>query len=173
MAASTQYRFPLTAAAISSSKADKRLPPIHVICSSSYSCHAFTGSKLNPSIRVLRSKIFRAEAAPPKLARLVFRVRGSVEDNSVASPEPESDNSEAGATIDLRLPRRSLLVQFTCNSCGEKTKRLINRLAYERGVVFVQCAGCLRHHKLVDNLGLITEYDFREETSMESEIDQV
>ena len=43
-----------------------------------------------------------------------------------------------GTSIDLNLPRRSLLVQFTCNLCGERTKRLVNRLAYERGAVFVQ-----------------------------------
>ncbi|KAI4357891.1 hypothetical protein L6164_001809 [Bauhinia variegata] len=86
------------------------------------------------------SKFFRAEAAAPMLARRVFRARGLADDdnNSVASPEPESDNLEAGATIDLRLPRRSLLVQFTCDLCGEKTKGLINQLAYERGAIFVQ-----------------------------------
>ena len=43
-----------------------------------------------------------------------------------------------GASIDLNLPRRSLLVQFTCDLCGERTERLVNRLAYERGAVFVQ-----------------------------------
>jgi hypothetical protein len=42
------------------------------------------------------------------------------------------------ATVDLKLPRRSLLVQFTCNKCGEMTKRLINRAAYERGTIFLQ-----------------------------------
>ncbi|KAI3984964.1 hypothetical protein MKX01_004732 [Papaver californicum] len=65
------------------------------------------------------------------------------------------------ASIDLKLPRRSLSVQFTCSQCGEKTKRLVNRLAYERGAVFVQCGVCLKHHKLVDNLGLIVEYSER------------
>ncbi|XP_057519015.1 uncharacterized protein LOC130799794 isoform X2 [Amaranthus tricolor] len=65
------------------------------------------------------------------------------------------------SSIDIQLPRRRLLVQFTCGACGERTERLINRLAYERGTVFVQCAGCLQHHKLVDNLGLVVEYDFR------------
>lgn len=29
-------------------------------------------------------------------------------------------------------------MQFTCNECGERTQRLINRLAYERGLVYVQ-----------------------------------
>ncbi|KAI3970554.1 hypothetical protein MKX01_024201 [Papaver californicum] len=29
------------------------------------------------------------------------------------------------------------------------------------------CAGCQKHHKLVDNLGLIVEYDFRKEEDMD------
>lgn len=40
---------------------------------------------------------------------------------------------------------------------------------------FHQCSGCLQHHKLVDNLGLIVEYDLREETGEDenSSINQV
>ncbi|KAL0682851.1 hypothetical protein Bca4012_049699 [Brassica carinata] len=89
--------------------------------------------------------------------------------------EEESKGSSEGqiASVDIKLPRRSLLVEFSCNSCGERTKRLINRLAYERGLVFVQCGGCLQHHQLVDNLGLIVEYDFRQENSKDLGIDQV
>ncbi|CAI9096331.1 OLC1v1032441C4 [Oldenlandia corymbosa var. corymbosa] len=48
-----------------------------------------------------------------------------------------SDSSEK-AEIDLKLPRRSLLVTFTCNACGERSAKLVNRVAYERGTVFVQ-----------------------------------
>jgi hypothetical protein len=48
------------------------------------------------------------------------------------------------ATFDIKLPRRSLLVQFTCNKCDARTKRLINRVAYERGTVFLQ-VNCLVH----------------------------
>jgi protein import protein ZIM17 len=126
------------------------------------------------------------------------------------------------ATIDIKLPRRSLLVQFTCNACGERTKRLINRVAYERGSIFLQvnfvpclylcananskptallildrcmrqahihttdvflhmlyicvltymhkqCAGCQVYHKFVDNLGLVVEYDLREENELQGE----
>jgi protein import protein ZIM17 len=47
-------------------------------------------------------------------------------------------SSMQGVKIDIKLPRRSLLVQFTCNVCGERTKRLVNRLAYERGLIYVQ-----------------------------------
>ncbi|XP_058091694.1 uncharacterized protein LOC131237755 [Magnolia sinica] len=51
--------------------------------------------------------------------------------------EPAS-SSHTEASFDIKLPRRSLLVQFTCNACGERTQRTINRAAYERGTVFVQ-----------------------------------
>ncbi|KAJ0501016.1 putative mitochondrial import protein TIM15 [Helianthus annuus] len=78
-----------------------------------------------------------------------------------------------GATIDLKLPRRNLLVQFTCNACGVRSQKLINRLAYEKGMVFVQCTGCEQYHKLVDNLNLVVEYDFREEINASPDADQV
>uniref|UniRef100_A0A3B6EGM0 DNL-type domain-containing protein n=1 Tax=Triticum aestivum TaxID=4565 RepID=A0A3B6EGM0_WHEAT len=76
------------------------------------------------------------------------------------------DSSWNEASFDIKLPRRSLLVQFTCNKCDARTKRLINRVAYERGTVFLQCAGCQVYHKFVDNLGLIVEYDLREENGV-------
>ncbi|KAL9324945.1 hypothetical protein ACSQ67_005590 [Phaseolus vulgaris] len=95
----------------------------------------------NPSNTLFRSR-FCATVAAPSLAHRVFRVHGLIGDDSGTAPEPESPNSEAGATIDLNLPRRSLLVQFTCGVCGERTKRLVNRLAYERGAVFVQMIKC-------------------------------
>ncbi|XP_006572853.1 uncharacterized protein LOC114414222 isoform X2 [Glycine soja] len=91
-----------------------------------------------PSISIPRSKFYGATVAATKLPRRIFRGHGLVADDSGIAPEPESPYSEAGAGIDLNLPRRSLLVQFTCNLCGERTKRLVNRLAYERGAVFVQ-----------------------------------
>jgi len=68
-----------------------------------------------------------------------------------------------GVKLNLNLPRRTLMVSFNCDACGTRTKRIVNRHAYERGTVFVQCAGCEAYHKLVDNLGLIVEYDFRDD----------
>ncbi|KAM0849963.1 hypothetical protein ACQ4PT_053374 [Festuca glaucescens] len=88
---------------------------------------------------------------------------------SASCDEVDSDASAASpveATFDIKLPRRSLLVQFTCNKCDARTKRLINRVAYERGTVFLQCAGCQVYHKFIDNLGLIVEYDLREENEV-------
>ncbi|KAG7589419.1 Zinc finger DNL-type [Arabidopsis suecica] len=126
----------------------------------------------NPISALHRSKTTRViEVVAPKQRNRSVSVFGSLPDDSKLNPDEESKDSQL-ASIDIKLPRRSLLVEFSCDSCGERTKRLINRHAYENGLVFVQCAGCLQHHKLVDNLGLIVEYDFRE-TSKDSGTDQV
>ncbi|KAF8108253.1 hypothetical protein N665_0112s0010 [Sinapis alba] len=125
--------------------------------------------KHNPISSLHSSKAVRVIEVARKQRNRSCSVFGSLTD------EEESMGSSEGqvASVDIKLPRRSLLVEFSCKSCGERTKRLINRLAYERGLVFVQCAGCLKHHKLVDNLGLIVEYDFRQETSKDLGVDQV
>nr|VDD01596.1 unnamed protein product [Brassica rapa] len=102
-----------------------------------------------------RSRTVRVvEEVARKRRNRLFSVFGSLtDDDSELNPEEEGQV----ASVDIKLPRRSLQVEFSCNSCGVRTKRLINRLAYERGLVFVQCGGCLKHHKLVDNLGLIVD----------------
>ncbi|KAF5727778.1 mitochondrial protein import protein ZIM17-like [Tripterygium wilfordii] len=124
-----------------------------------------SASKKTTTVAISRLRFSQAAPVP---RRPVFRVW--VVSNSFPEADP-SDSSAAheGPIFDIKLPRRSLLVQFTCDKCGERTERLINRLAYERGLVYVQCAGCERHHKLVDNLGLVVEHDLREETSAESD----
>ncbi|KAL3824047.1 hypothetical protein ACJIZ3_020076 [Penstemon smallii] len=100
-----------------------------------------------------------------------------VEDSSEAYTEKEyssvSNASQEEASIDLKLPRRSLLATFTCNACGARSERLINRLAYERGLVYVQCSGCSQYHKLVDNLGLVVEYKLQEEIDLDTSANQV
>ncbi|KEH29576.1 uncharacterized protein [Medicago truncatula] len=123
MASGTVYNFP-TLFTCSSSSAHKNPQPNLSL-------------RFNPPSR---SRFCVAAIVPQKLPcrRRVLRVHGLLGDDSVTSPLPESNNSQPGASIDLNLPRRSLLVQFTCDLCGERTERLVNRLAYERGAVFVQ-----------------------------------
>lgn len=84
-----------------------------------------------------------------------------------------SSDSSKDTVIDIKLPRRSLLIKFTCNACGARSQKFINRLAYERGTVFVQCSGCLLYHKLADNLGLVVEYNFQEETNVDPDANQL
>ncbi|KAM0932945.1 putative mitochondrial import protein TIM15 [Dioscorea sansibarensis] len=100
--------------------------------------------------------------------KIGFCLKASNSEENHASHSSFSSPSSAKVAFDIKLPRRSLLVQFTCNACGERTQRMVNRVAYERGTVFVQCAGCLVNHKLVDNLGLVVEYDLREEVNADS-----
>lgn len=92
----------------------------------------------------------------------------SLEDGYVENKEKEQEG-----VIDLKLPRRSLLITFTCDACGARSQRLINRLAYERGLVYVQCSGCSQYHKLVDNLGLVIEYNLQEEIDLDANTGQV
>ena len=46
---------------------------------------------------------------------------------------------------------------------GERTARLVNPLAWEKGLVFAQCKGCEVWHKLRDNDKLIDEIRFTDE----------
>ncbi|KAG6757826.1 hypothetical protein POTOM_038152 [Populus tomentosa] len=110
----------------------KRKPVNPLLVPNSYQPISF--SITNPRLRISHT-----EAILPKRSRRLFVVSGLVDGNSETYPEVESnDLNEESATIDIKLPRRSLLVQFTCNECGERSQRFINRLAYERGLVFVQ-----------------------------------
>ncbi|PIA39505.1 hypothetical protein AQUCO_02600155v1 [Aquilegia coerulea] len=102
----------------------------------------------------------------PKISKFRRAFIAKSSDYNEAESQPNTPFKEN--TIDIQLPRRSLLVQFTCNDCGDRTERLINRNAYERGTVFVQCAGCLKHHKLVDNLNLVVEYNLLEDSNANS-----
>ncbi|KAF3682641.1 putative tRNA(adenine(34)) deaminase, chloroplastic-like [Capsicum annuum] len=99
-----------------------------------------------------------------------------VEDTNETRPESIKSSASSDSTkepaFNLNLPRRSLLATFTCNACGVRSQKLINRLAYERGTVFIQCSGCSQYHKLVDNLGLVVEYNFKDEISMDLDADQ-
>ncbi|XP_062204505.1 mitochondrial protein import protein ZIM17-like [Phragmites australis] len=128
------------------------LPPFAEFTESFSACRA----PPPPRVSLVASSKLRAttpglRVSCPRRRLVVAACSGEVSSDAAASPTE--------ATVDIKLPRRSLLVQFTCNACGERTKRLINRVAYERGTVFLQCAGCQVYHKFVDNLGLVVEYD--------------
>ncbi|KAH0671756.1 hypothetical protein KY290_023938 [Solanum tuberosum] len=121
------------------------------------------------------STIYGKRRASEHLSRLPI-ISCVVEDSSETQPESvnssASSDSSKEAVFDMKLPRRSLLATFTCNACGARSQRLINRLAYERGTVFIQCSGCSQYHKLIDNLELVVEYNFKDEISMDPDADQ-
>lgn len=47
----------------------------------------------------------------------------------------DAEGGGGGVQIDLQLPRRSLLVQFTCNKCQGRSERLVNPVAWHKGMV--------------------------------------
>ncbi|WPT16876.1 Mitochondrial protein import protein ZIM17 [Picochlorum sp. SENEW3] len=73
------------------------------------------------------------------------------------------------ASIDLNLPRRSMLVSFTCNACGGRSERLVNPLAWEKGMVIVQCEHCKAWHKVADANNMVEEYRFDEMQDSDAE----
>ncbi|GBF93386.1 hypothetical protein Rsub_06424 [Raphidocelis subcapitata] len=77
--------------------------------------------------------------------------------------EPVTDGSQNDVEFDpsgnvVRIPlaamdggRRTKLVMFTCNKCGGRSARLVNPLAWEKGLVFAQCQHCEVWHTLAAN----------------------
>ncbi|XP_042021927.1 DNL-type zinc finger protein-like isoform X4 [Salvia splendens] len=116
-----------------------------------------------------RSMIFyRGNKRTEQCFRVPFISCSMVDGNGEYNEMEQSPSMEC-----QQLPRRRLLVTFTCDACGVRSQRLINRLAYERGLVYVQCSGCSQYHKLVDNLGLVIEYNLEEEIDLDAKMDQV
>ena len=63
-----------------------------------------------------------------------------------ASSSGSDSEGDGTVRIDLQLPRRSLLVQFTCNVCQGRSERLVNPVAWHRGMVsWVVLGGGLGH----------------------------
>ncbi|KAK4423625.1 hypothetical protein Salat_1945400 [Sesamum alatum] len=145
---------------------------------SSIPCSQFFRANLGPTCKSYTLPRLRISHRRNKALEQCYRaprISCLLEDGYEEYQETEqsvSKNSQQEPAIDLKLPRRSLLVTFTCGACGVRSQRLINRLAYERGLVYVQCSGCSKYHKLVDNLGLVIEYNFQEEIDLDASTDQ-
>ncbi|KAK4715336.1 hypothetical protein R3W88_013674 [Solanum pinnatisectum] len=144
------------------------------ICSLQFTS-SFRPNSYHYCIKSTRSRTVYGKRRASEHLSLLPIISCVVEDSSETQPavnSSASSDSSKEAVFDMKLPRRSLLATFTCNACGARSQRLINRLAYERGTVFIQCSGCSQYHKLVDNLGLVVEYNFKDEISMDPDADQ-
>lgn len=90
-------------------------------------------------------------------------VKNSLGENRDSLPDgDEVENKKV--SIDLNAlegaSRRSMLVGFTCDACGGRTERLVNPLAWAKGMVIVQCEHCKAWHKIADANNMVEEYRF-------------
>jgi len=60
-----------------------------------------------------------------------------------------ADEGDGGASPGRR--RRTKLVMFTCKPCGHRSARMVNPVAWEKGLVFGQCQHCGAWHTLAAN----------------------
>lgn len=94
----------------------------------------------------------------------------SNDDYSDVSVTVSTDGEASGISYDeetktVRIPlaalgqagRRTKLVLFTCNQCGGRTSRMVNPVAWQKGVVFGQCSHCEVWHTLASNNSKILE----------------
>jgi len=63
------------------------------------------------------------------------------------------------ASVQLPQVRRSALLAFTCDKCGQRSERRVNPAAAARGTLFVQCGNgaCAVWHKISDAYGFMGE----------------
>lgn len=103
----------------------------------------------------------RHEHTPPHSPSLVLRFiffvlffsivvkRSRQKKAAAAAAAAEAAAEEASST---GSNKRQLLMQFTCNMCEGVSQYMINKDAYEEGIVICTCQTCNVKHLLADNL---------------------
>lgn len=79
--------------------------------------------------------------------------------NATEGKPSVEEEPKDGIPIGEPSRRRATKMIFTCNKCGIRTERRVNKDNLTAGTTWVQCGNpsCSVWHKIVDNLGLVYE----------------
>lgn len=70
-----------------------------------------------------------------------------------SSPEYESFRSIVNSIRSNPDPSSRFLLGFTCKVCSKRHYKSISKIAYNKGLVLVECDGCNNRHLIKDNIG--------------------